>query len=352
MYFIYGLSTMFYLMMTWLFWRKGADRLSRLVCLLMFVTCLENFTDLVLLAVGMYFDSHVWNVTSAVDMIVVPLYGFVLSELVRPGGNSVRSMLLQTLPFLLLPALLAATGRWEVYYLNIALAAVFGTTYLVATLIEIPRYHRKLKGLFSYEENINLRWLRTIIIFFYGILALWIVDSVVRHVFNEFVYMVCSLVMWIFISYFIYRHENVIDELRPPRKAAGAADGSSNGIGAALHRLFVEERLYLTPGLKLSDVAKRIGTNRTYLSQYFNRDSGTTFYEYVNNLRIDHAERLLADTDDTLEKVAECSGFNSLSTFLRAFKSRHKCSPTEYRNSVPPPPISIFNTDSCKNKRR
>lgn len=328
---------MFYLMMTWLFWRKGADRLSRLVCLLMFVTCLENFTDLVLLAVGVYFDTHVWNVTSAIDMVVVPLYGFVLGELVRPGGNSVRSMLLQALPFLLLPTLLAATGRVEVYYANIVVAAVFGTAYLVTTFMEIPRYHRKLKGLFSYEENINLRWLRTIIIFFYGILALWIVDSVVRHVFNELVYMVCSLVMWIFISYFIYRHENVIDELRLSPKTAGASDESPNDIGAAVHRLFVQEKIYLTPGLKLSDVAKRAGTNRTYLSQYFNRDSGTTFYDYVNNLRIDHAERLLAETDETIDKVAESSGFNSLSTFLRAFKARHKCTPVEYRNSVPPP---------------
>lgn len=349
MYFIYGLSTMFYLMMTWLFWRKGADRLSRLVCLLMLVACLENITDLVLLAAGLYFDARVWNLTSAIDMVIVPLYGFVLGELVRPGETGVRSMFLQALPFLMLPALLAVTGREEVYYLNIALAAVFGTTYLVATFMEIPRYHRKLKELFSYGENINLHWLRVIILFFYGILALWIVDSVVRRVFNELLYMVCSLVMWVFISYFIYRHENVIDELRPPRKAAGAADGSSNDIGAALHRLFVEERLYLTPGLKLSDVAKRIGTNRTYLSQYFNRDGGTTFYDYVNNLRIDHAERLLADTGYTQEKVAENSGFNSLSTFLRAFKARHKCTPLEYRNSAPP--ISIFNTNGYKKRR-
>ncbi len=342
---------MFYLMMTWLFWRKGADRLSRLVCLLMLVTCLENFADLVLLAAGVYFDSRVWNLTSAVDMIVMPLYGFVLGELVRPGETGVRSMLFQTAPFLLLPALLAVTGWVEVYYANIAFAAVFGTAYLVSTFMEIPRYHRKLKELFSYGENINLHWLRVIILFFYGILALWIADGVVRHVFNELVYMVCSLVMWVFISYFIYRHENVIDELRSPRRAALAADENSNDIGAAVYRLFVEERIYLTPGLKLSDVAKRIGTNRTYLSQYFNRDSGTTFYDYVNNLRIDHAERLLADTDETIEKVAENSGFNSLSTFLRAFKSRHKCTPVEYRNSVPPPPTSIFNTNSYKNRR-
>ena len=333
---------MFYLMMTWLFWRKGGDRLSRLVCLLMFVTCLENFSDLVLLAAGVYFDGHVWNVTSAADMIVVPLYGLVLGELVRPGETAVRSMLLQAAPFVVLPAVLAATGRVEVYYANIAVAAVSGTAYLVSTLVEIPRYHRKLKELFSYEENINLRWLRTIILFFYGILALWVIDCVVRHVFNELVYMVCSLVMWVFISYFMYRHENVIDELRPLRRQAGAADDAPVDIGAAVHRLFVVEKLYLTPGLKLSDVAKRVGTNRTYLSQYFNREGGTSFYDYVNSLRIDHAERLLAETDCTQEKVAESSGFNSLSTFLRAFKARHNCTPLEYRKSVPPPPDKYF----------
>lgn len=345
MYFTYGLSTMFYMMMTWLFWRKDRNTLSRLVCLLMFVNCLENFADLMLLLAGVYFDARVWSVTSAIDMIAVPLYGFVLCELVRPGGNSVRSMLCQVAPFLLLPAVLAVTGKKEVFYVDVIFAAVFGTAYLVGTLIEIPRYHRRLKELFSYESNINLHWLRAIILFFYTMLVFWIYDNVVRHIVNELAYMVCSLVMWVFISYFIYRHENVIDELRPNGAQAEDCGDDPNDIGAAVQRLLVDERLYLTPGLKLSDVAALVGTNRTYLSRYFNNDCSTTFYDYVNNLRIAYAEKLLADTGDPVGKVAENSGFNSLSTFLRVFKARRKCSPTEYRNSLPPPPISFFNKE-------
>ena len=38
-YYIYGLCTMFYSMMAWMFWRKGSDMLSRLFSILMIITC-------------------------------------------------------------------------------------------------------------------------------------------------------------------------------------------------------------------------------------------------------------------------------------------------------------------------
>ena len=45
-YYIYGLCTMFYSMMAWMFWRKGSDMLSRLFSILMIITCAESFKDL------------------------------------------------------------------------------------------------------------------------------------------------------------------------------------------------------------------------------------------------------------------------------------------------------------------
>ncbi len=72
-------------------------------------------------------------------------------------------------------------------------------------------------------------------------------------------------------------------------------------------------------------------TNRTYISQFFNRANGATFYEYVNRMRIEHASRLLVESSDRLEIIAENSGFNSISTFYRAFAKHFGCSPTAYR---------------------
>lgn len=74
-----------------------------------------------------------------------------------------------------------------------------------------------------------------------------------------------------------------------------------------------------------------VGTNRTYLSRFFNEENGQTFYDFVNNYRVEHATQLLRTSSYTVLEVAEKSGFNSVSTFRRAFVAAHKCSPNEYR---------------------
>ena len=66
-------------------------------------------------------------------------------------------------------------------------------------------------------------------------------------------------------------------------------------------------------------MALAAGTNRTYLSRYFNRQNGQTFYDYVNSYRIQYAENLLKSTNFPLPEIAIKSGFNSISTFRRVF---------------------------------
>lgn len=100
-----------------------------------------------------------------------------------------------------------------------------------------------------------------------------------------------------------------------------------------MHLLFERDHVYLNPHLRLTELAALLGTNRTYLSQYINQCCDTTFYNFVNDYRIHHAKLLLHSTDDTLDTIATKSGFNSLSTFRRAFQQREGKSPIEFRAS-------------------
>lgn len=93
------------------------------------------------------------------------------------------------------------------------------------------------------------------------------------------------------------------------------------------------QRAYLMPTLKISDVARQIGSNRTYVSNWFNRSRQSTFFSYVNQLRIKHACGLLNTTDMPLEAIAQESGFNSKSSFYRIFKNLKGCTPNEYRDN-------------------
>ena len=107
-----------------------------------------------------------------------------------------------------------------------------------------------------------------------------------------------------------------------------------------LSAIFKEEKIYLDPELRLSTLANRLGTNRTYMSMFFNVYCGTTFYDYVNKYRLDYSKHLLTDSDYTYEVIATMSGFNSLSTFRRAFQQMCGCSPKQWRmgEKISPPP--------------
>lgn len=99
-----------------------------------------------------------------------------------------------------------------------------------------------------------------------------------------------------------------------------------------LINLFENEKLFLQSSLSLKDVATRIGTNRSYLSAYLNRIKDTTFYDFVNNYRLDYALQLLHDTDKKVIDICNESGFNSFATFARVFKKRYGYSPKNFRS--------------------
>ena len=88
----------------------------------------------------------------------------------------------------------------------------------------------------------------------------------------------------------------------------------------------VAQQLYLQNDLTLSQLAKAIGTNRLYLSQYFARQ-GLTYNAYINDLRINHficlyREAVSNHQPFTAQQLANDSGYRSYSTFSLAFKQR------------------------------
>lgn len=266
--YMFGLSTMFFGMMAVFFWRKG-ERLHLLVALLMLTIAVEYIKDFVMLESGLFSRPFYWDVMTAVDMVAVPMYAFVLTELVTPGRLTRASIIRQEIPIVVLPAAYIITHWQWLFWALVGWSAVYGTFYLVWTAVNIPRYNRHLKERFSYTENVNLNWLRTILYTFYIILGLWIVDCLFIHVDIEIIYMSCNLVLWIVIAFFLFRHQSVIGELidtAAPASPATADFKDDKSLSARIEALFVNEKVYLNPNLKLSDLAQAVGSNRTYVT--------------------------------------------------------------------------------------
>lgn len=335
LYFTYGMSIMFYGVMARMFFVRRAERLKALMSVLMCVLLLECVKDLFFAGSFYVGDKFESQLVTSFDVVVVPMYAFVLMELCRPGYLTRRTMVLHELPFLLMFVLFAATRSEIVYYVQIVSASAYGFFYAGWTLAEIPRYHRRMKERLSYSEHVNLYWLRAILISYFALLLAWMASCWFVEVSTDLIYLFLSLAVWLLTSFFIYQHETVMDELGVG--AAEEADGGvlpesgGNGLEDKVARLFEEDKVYLNPELRLSDLARLVGTNRTYLSQYFNREANTSFHDYVNGMRTDHAERLLSETDLPMDKVAEMSGFGSKQTFYRMFRKRYGCTPAQFR---------------------
>ena len=106
-----------------------------------------------------------------------------------------------------------------------------------------------------------------------------------------------------------------------------APEPDSNQEDAALEEkisaVMEEQKLYLRPGLKISDVAAAVGSNRTYVSGAINGAAGVSFADYVNSRRIEYAkkrlEELSSEGEYGISEVASEAGFSSFPSFYRAF---------------------------------
>lgn len=376
---------MFHLLMVVVFGNKRRAMLNIYVAILMLVTAIQYVKDLSLLS-EVYPHSGcepLWS--SSLDLLTVPLYAIVLVEACHPMWITKRRALLFYAPFLLLMVTSLVYPEQMVFNVIYIFSFVYGIALLGWALHEVPAFERALKAEFSFEEDINFHWLRGVILLFFVILLLWIYDNTHPSSDYDAIYLIGSLAAWIVACFFFYRQARVLAAVRAyvvesstPEDIAPVAtepiaavdttidmdaDTTSRGdsqpsvasddsvestslassenqklqqeavFAERMHILFERDCVYLNPRLRLSELAALLGTNRTYLSQFINQCCDSSFYDFVNDYRIHHAKLLLHSTDDNLDIIAMNSGFNSLSTFRRAFIQREGMSPIEYRMS-------------------
>ena len=99
-----------------------------------------------------------------------------------------------------------------------------------------------------------------------------------------------------------------------------------------IRKLMSEEKLYLYPNLKVSDLARLLNSNRNYIYNAINVEMGISFSDYINSQRIDYASQLLkAHPELPINDVMFKSGFTSTSAFYRNFKKFKGITPTARR---------------------
>ena len=108
---------------------------------------------------------------------------------------------------------------------------------------------------------------------------------------------------------------------------------TTNELFERVCQVMDEEKLFLQSDLKLQDVAARLGTNSSYVSDCINSEQGQSFTQFVNAYRIRYALELLRQQPNTkLSTVAKQSGFNTEMSFFRNFKAVTGMTPREWLN--------------------
>lgn len=99
-----------------------------------------------------------------------------------------------------------------------------------------------------------------------------------------------------------------------------------------IRKLMSDEKLYLYPNLKVSDLARLLNSNRNYIYNAINVEMGISFSDYINSQRVDYASQLLkAHPELPINDVMFKSGFTSTSAFYRNFKKFKGITPTARR---------------------
>lgn len=86
--------------------------------------------------------------------------------------------------------------------------------------------------------------------------------------------------------------------------------------------------------ISLREIAGRTGLNEIYFSRFFKEQTGLTFLEYLNTVRLEKIRVDLLNTDRSIKDICERHGFYNEKVFRRMFRAMYGCSPREYRKQA------------------
>lgn len=220
--------------------------------------------------------------------------------------------------------------------------------YLLACLRLYQRYARATFEVLSFADTVLFRWIQRFLVAFLLLIALRVLFFVLNPEWDEFGrkfwYYFCFSVLFYYISVSGYLNsvqtlvslEHVFRPAAQPHAPLPEAEPDLADLPEQKNRieaLMRHERLFENPTLTLNDVAERMALPPKKVSQVVNVGFKMNFNDFVNGYRSEaviEKLRLGEHSLQTLLGIALDCGFNSKSTFNRAFKKYTQLSPKEY----------------------
>lgn len=330
-------------------WRRNRKVELKAIWMLLGYWSLVSLVTSSMLVPEVFHNTKVHYLINLFQSTCFPTSILFFISLTRGKDKFNKLFLFHESPFGLFMVLYGITDSLLIYNIGVLFTLAYGVVLVIFAFFNIRRFHSKLVQSYSYLENLDLSWMYWVLVLFLVMLTSWSLSAYLASYVADIVYFfTCSLVWYINVHFVVRREQidyDVVNTLSSDKEDDGEVENDDEVVvellnNAALRekrfaeefdKAFNEKKVFLNPKLTIIDLALELHTNRTYVSKYMNSSLGQSFYDYVNKRRVEYAEVLLKTTDNTLESVASEAGFNSLSSFRRAFIKLHNTTPGNYR---------------------
>ena len=358
-----GMATLFFVLWAIRISRyRHRDNLVKVLFVSICFTAFGFLKDVVFLFTPLMYDMFVMDVVSLIDNMCTPFVLAFFFEAARPGIITAKRLLLAVGLFALLIPIYIIMRDDMVLMIAYIVSALVTLVSFVLILIYVARYDRYIHNNYSYTLNISVQWVGGCAIAYCSWFVVYFLCFNDTTWASEVFFDLFSIVIWYILASFTHSHRIVVDKqeleesesknsLEDDHKEEATVDDNDseeiNGeeeqtkidkdvfLSERLHQKMDVEKVFLDPNLSIVALAREIGSNKSYLSEYINR-GGRTFYEYVNDYRISEFCRLIEEKAAEgirmpLAEVAKRCGFNSLSSFNRHFYKIKSMTPSAYQ---------------------
>lgn len=236
------------------------------------------------------------------------------------------------------------SGSFNKFFFFIELLGIITNTFFVyKSYINIKKYKISVSKELSFNQTTISFCKYFLSAYMLGIIA-WIIGFVFTYFLNYYSIIFNYDMVWITIPVFIYivgfyiltQPEIFIINAKVDEKKSTnnrMPDKRVEHLKLEINKLFKEEKIYHKSNLSLSDLAKELEISNNNLSWLINNSYKTNFYEFVNSYRVlEFIERIKKGDikKHTITAIALDVGFNSKSTFYKAFKLITNTTPKNY----------------------
>ena len=277
-----------------------------------------------------------------------PSIMYCIKEATTPGWLTLKRYAIYMCPFAICTFLCLVTGSQTALIIETALAFYYTIFCFFKLNKDVMEHERRIKEYFTDLESYGHGWIK-------GFIYFQIITSICLFLFlfyhNEYFNIFWNYLMAGYWSYFLVRSKiqryyslqvpEVVTEKPIEENPQPETKIDKSGIVPSTI-VYIEKRLndlgdeiyYNNSNLTLVSLAQMVGTNRTYMSVYF-RAKNTTFWDYVNNKRCDHAIELMKkDQTIPIIELAQLCGFRTVNCFRTTFTTIHGTNPSTYKKTM------------------